>query len=356
MATRGPYHNIPMASRDRVLKAAEDGLDWQAVAAANAISYHTAYGWLRSGGQPLRPRGGDKRSKLTTGQIDVIVSWLEENPQLSLRSIRNRIEYEMGVQVSPQTVSNRLDGRLITLKKVHYEPMGINSIDNKLKRRDYVARLMHLTAGNKTIIFMDETNFNLFCRRSSGRARRGERSVVVLPNSKGPNLNIIGAITSTGLIHWERQRGSFKMANCNDWLRRCLLSCIASGIQPHNIVVVIDNAPAHSQTEAVFLEAPFHGGQILRLAPYSAMLNAIEHVWSAVKAHIKNRMQVSFQELIAGDPAGILTQTEFRLRFLERCADEAMLPVNQEICSRVCNHVQKHYADALQLQDMPVGH
>jgi hypothetical protein len=145
------------------------------------------------------------------------------------------------------------------------------------------------------------------------------------------------------------------MANYNDWLRRCLQSCIATGIQPHDIVVVIDKAPAHSQAEAVFQEAPFHEGQILRLAPYSAMLNAIEHVWSAVKSVIKHRMHVSFHELIAGDPAGILTQTEFRLRFLERCADEAMLLVNQGMCSRACNHVQKHYANALQMQDMSIG-
>ncbi len=165
MALRGPYHRISTASRDRVLKAAEDGLDWQAVASANGISYRTAYGWLRGGGQPLKPRGGDTQSKLTSAQIDVIVSWLEENPQLNLRSIRNRIEYEMEVEASEQRVSNRLDGRLMTLKQMHYEPMEINSDDKKLKRREYVAQLMHLTAANKTIIFMDENNLNLFCRR-----------------------------------------------------------------------------------------------------------------------------------------------------------------------------------------------
>ncbi len=85
------------------------------------------------------------------------------------------------------------------------------------------------------------------------------------------------------------------------------------------------------------------------------MLNTIEHVWSAVKTRVKHLMQVGFHELIAEDPAGILTQTEFRLRFLERCADEALPHVTLEMCARSCNHVQMHYAAALQQQDMPVG-
>ena len=109
-------------------------MDWQAVAAAREIPYRTAYGWLRNGGQPLRPRGGDTRSKLSNVQIEVVLTRLEENPQLTLKDIRNRIEHEMEVEVSEQTVSNRLDGRLITLKKVHYMPLGINTDANKPKK------------------------------------------------------------------------------------------------------------------------------------------------------------------------------------------------------------------------------
>ena len=149
----------------------------------------------------MRPRGWDTRSKLSNVQLEVVLTWLEQNPQLTLKDIRNRIEHEMGVEVSQKTVSNRLDGRLITLKKVHYMPLGINTDANKLLRRDYVAQLMQLTAINKTILYMDESNFNLFCRRTCGRSIRGERSVVKLPNSKGPNSHIIGAITSAGVFY-----------------------------------------------------------------------------------------------------------------------------------------------------------
>ena len=112
MPLRGVYKRISPECRNRVLKAAESNLDWQAVAAAHEIPYRTAYGWLRNGGQPLRPRGGDTRSKLSNAQIEVVLTWLEENPTLTLKDIRNRIEHEKGVEVFEQRVSNRLDGRL----------------------------------------------------------------------------------------------------------------------------------------------------------------------------------------------------------------------------------------------------
>jgi transposase len=338
-----------------VLRAAESGEDWKAVAAAHDIPYRTAYGWLMNGGQPLKRRGGNTTSKLNAQHVETMVSWLEWNPQLTLSAIRDRIEDEMGVVVTIQTVSNRLDGSLITLKKVHNLPVGVNTAANKLLRRDYIAQLLQLTGANKIIVYVDETNFNLFCRRTVGRALRGNRSVVRLPNSKGPNLQIIGAITSTGLLHWERRRGSFTVELFNAWLRRCLVSAIGAGILPQDVVVVIDNAPAHSRAQSVFQEPQFNGATLLRLAPYSPMLNAIETVWSGVKSHVKRSMETRFTQLLAGDPAGVLNQGEFRLQFLERCADDAMLTVTPLICMRSCNHVQQHYAGVLQLADMPVG-
>jgi transposase len=170
MALRGVYKKTSKESRDHVLRIAENGGDWKLVAEAHEIPYKTAYGWLRNGGQPLKKRGGDTRSKLSEEQIAVVISWIEVNPQLTLKSITERILLDMNVAISQQSVSKRLDGRLFTLKKVHYQPLGVNTAANKELRCQYVAKKMELTAANKTFIFMDETNFNLFCRKSTGRA------------------------------------------------------------------------------------------------------------------------------------------------------------------------------------------
>ena len=77
----------------------------------------------------------------------------------------------------------------------------------------------------KTIIWMDETNLNLFCRRSQGRARVGERAVMALPTSKGPNIHVICALSAyhmIHMIHMTRRRGAFKADTAKGWLLEML--------------------------------------------------------------------------------------------------------------------------------------
>ena len=61
-----------------------------------------------------------------------------------------------------------------------------------------------------------------------------------------------------------------------------LLNNLPSDWHPEDTVLVCDNAPCHSNLEAV--EENFIGFKILRLAPYSPMLNSIENVWNKVKS------------------------------------------------------------------------
>ena len=85
------------------------------------------------------------------------------------------------------------------------------------------------------------------------------------------------------------------------------------------------------------------------------MLNAIESCWSILKNELKQQLQNRYNELIAGDVAGALTQGEFRLRFLETLVDNAMPLITPNSCMQFYNHVQRLFARAIQREDMPVG-
>jgi hypothetical protein len=74
----------------------------------------------------------------------------------------------------------------------------------------------------KTIIWMDETNLNLFCRRSQRIARVGERAVMVLQTSKGPNIHVICALSAYQMIYMTRRRGAFKSDTAKAWLLEML--------------------------------------------------------------------------------------------------------------------------------------
>lgn len=59
------------------------------------------------------------------------------------------------------------------------------------------------------IVYYDEVNFNVYCKRSQGRAKIGKRATVVLPPSRGANLQIQCAVsTEVGLVHHRLERGS----------------------------------------------------------------------------------------------------------------------------------------------------
>ena len=57
-----------------------------------------------------------------------------------------------------------------------------------------------------------------YCRRTRGRAPAGQRAVVALPGSKGPNVHVIGAITNFQVVKWSRLRGAFRSQSAKDWL------------------------------------------------------------------------------------------------------------------------------------------
>ena len=352
---RGKYNRSTENIRQRIIDAANRADDWAAIAAANGVKKQTAYTWVKQGTAAQKHRGGLQPGvkKLTDLQIDEMLEWLSDNPQLTLREIVTRTFDSFHIRISNTTVSRYLDGRLFTTKKPHLEPQGANNVANKALRKTYVENVTATTGQGKFIAFVDESNVNLFIRRNIARARRGARATVKLPNSKGPNIHMVAALTQTGLIHFVRQRGSFKSHNFNNWLRQLITTIITTGRQPQEIAIVIDNAPSHSKAEEVVNDFP--GVIMLRLAPYSPMLNPIEGAWNAIKFKIKTLNSNRLPQLLLQQDYGGLTQTEYRLRFVEQLIDESKEVVTPMMCLNLINHTHTFYADALAEQDIRFG-
>jgi hypothetical protein len=111
--------------------------------------------------------------------------------------------------------------------------------------------LNHYIEQGKQIVWIDETNFNLFCRRTRGRARIGSRAIQQLPAARGTNVHLIGAISTAGIVTMERRRGSFPANLANAWATSFLQHWQEMGNQLADLVIVCDNAPCHSRLEAV---------------------------------------------------------------------------------------------------------
>lgn len=330
--------------RKRIVACANKGEDWVRLASTLNINFHTAYEWIKSGRDHMFQKGGKKPRILSEQQVDRIIEWVEEDCSQTLKSLREKVSGEFNVRICLSTLGNYLEGRLFTLKQVHKQPVTMNSNENKMLRAHYVRTLNDYIQQGKQIVWIDETNFNLFCRRCRGRSRVGNRAVQLLPAARGPNIHLIGGMSAAGIVAMDRRRGSFNAGAANEWILQLMQQWENGGNQLVDLVIVCDNAPCHAR-----LATALNGTAVtlLKLAPYSPMLNPIETIWSKIKTFVKNTMRIP--DVAA---PGVMEQ---RLVYLENIVDEAKNTIAGGDCARAVQHSSTFHGPALALEDMPVG-
>lgn len=189
--------------KKRVIEAGLKGEDWEAVAQANYVNLKTAYGWLRTYDEDAiatpKKRGGARNKKILQVHIDAMIEYVEEDPLISLQLIKSNILRDHQMNVSTTSIHKYLEGQFYSIKKVLPQPSAMNSAENKQKRSNYVSSVMASIGQGKHIVYIDETNCNLFLRRSFGRSKKGVRCTVNLPTSKGKNIHVIAGICQTGM-------------------------------------------------------------------------------------------------------------------------------------------------------------
>ena len=351
MTPRGRYHYHSTEVKKRVLDAFDNGEDWRQIARLIGVKSSTAASWVikHRSNQETRRHGGHRISILNESEIEDILDWIAVDSTITLEWMCMRVKAEFGKEVSKSTLGRYLDCRLITMKKLHLVSETMNTWENKRKRKHFVFKLLQYEAEGKTIIWIDETNFNLYCNQTRGRSPRGTRAKLMVASSPGPNLHIIGAMTPDRLISFTLKRGTFRMDSCNEWLRG-VLSNINEPMS--NVVVVCDNAPCHSRLERISEEPPYQGCIILRLAPYSPALNPIEGVWSILKSKLKAIMKETRSEILMAVGDCTISKKEKRLRYLENAALKARDGFESEHCRRLVQHVSRMYSKVLRLEDL----
>ncbi|KAE9026271.1 hypothetical protein PF011_g2635 [Phytophthora fragariae] len=83
---------------------------------------------------------------------------------------------------------------LLTLEQlkttVRIEPATCNGEVNIKKRKQFAEDLLKYSREGAFIVYYDETNYNLHCKHTQGRALKGKRAIVKLSPSKGKSLQI----------------------------------------------------------------------------------------------------------------------------------------------------------------------
>ena len=261
------------------------------------------------------------------------------------------VESEIGLTIGTTSISKVLQGCLYSLKLTRYVPSTANNATNKALRKQFVERLLEYSANQTPILCMDENNFNLFITRTKGRSLIGQRTNAMRPTSRGKNIHLVGAIGSNGFRFFETRRGSFTHDLSNEFIRRCMRSA-NQYFEGQSILLIIDNAPCHTRAEEVFQEQEFSTNYLLRLGPYSPMLNPIENLWAEIKSNAKRKLASRLTEILTfrGEPN--LSATEYRLQSLETIINESLSEFTVGNIVQYFAGVQRHYASVINCEDV----
>ena len=189
---------------------------------------------------------------------------IQENASITLNQLKIKLWMEFQINVCINTVKNWLDRELFTVKLTRNQIDNMNNAKNEEKRGTYMQKLFEARSEGRTLIWIDETNFNLFCRRRQGRSKIGTRASILLPASKVAYLHCIGAMSASNIVSVSTHRSSFKSDACIEWFNNLIEECNRQAVE--NPTFIIDNAPVHNRLQSILEQDPHV--QILSLAPY----------------------------------------------------------------------------------------
>ncbi|KAG2898098.1 hypothetical protein PC114_g14421 [Phytophthora cactorum] len=245
---------------------------------------------------------------MTMEVMGKLEQYLDEDCRHTCEQLCDRLRSDLGVSVSTSSVHRALQGMVYSLKKLRIEKVTMNKAENKNKRKEFVNKLEKHASRGDMIVFHDETNFNMYLSRNEGYSRVGERATVALTLRRAQTCTCWAAclrvlapclcVRTPAPSRSKRMPASSPTFPRLRWGRRSMAPT-------NKIVIVTDNAPAHSEVETLAREMLAADGivnanklVVLRLAPYSPMLNPIEGCWNVLKAKMRRFMAERKEEFL----------------------------------------------------------
>ncbi|KAG7159351.1 putative DDE superfamily endonuclease domain-containing protein 39 [Homarus americanus] len=342
-------HRITSATdRERIIEAYRAEQDFLVVAAALGVQRTTAYSIVRVYQRENRVEAahtGGRHKIIDNETLDLIVMLLEASPMMTLREIKEEVMdiFPTKPHFSEVTLSRYLEGELISLKMSRDSPAERNSPAVKEARHAY-AMWMLATGLQQQLVYIDETGFNLWTKRTYGRARCGERVHRAVGGQRGRNTTVIAAIAEhCEILYHEIHYGSVTKEVFSDFI-----ASLAAIIGDARSILVLDNAPIHNGIAAVYPELNFKF-----LPPYSPCLNPIENCFSVFKSYLKQYLHREAPRCNAAQARqeGV-TLNALRENILQVGVEFALPSVTEHVVSQNYNHVNTYLVQCIERRDI----
>lgn len=323
---------ISTTDKQRLIDAYEANEDFLALADVLKIKKTTARTLIRRHRLNLHaaPHGGQRHSKVTDAIKEYLRELIENTPTLTLKEMQTNLLVCRNTTLSLCTISNVLDGMLITLKLIRDIPIQRNSERTKHLRSNYATWFLE-KGQMQRCIFIDECGFNVWTRRSYGRNVRGHQATRVIAKQRGHNLTICLAVGEEGVVKYDLYEGGTTRVRFQSFIDN-----LSNHLFGQQCFFIMDNLAAHHKTLP-----PIENHTMHYLSPYSPFLNPVEECFSVLKASIKRLLaakQNEFDDQLNANAAG-LNMSQWRLRILRQVVTVAMEDVTVEKCRKFFRHM-----------------
>ncbi|WP_461381787.1 IS630 family transposase [Devosia indica] len=268
--------------RTRVLAAVASGLSHRQAAERFGVSAASVSRWRareRDQGAPLpKALGGDRRS----GRIDackvLILSLLEETPDITIEELRQALSVR-GHRFGFGTIQRFFVRHAITPKKKTLHAIEQDRPDILKQRQEWFEGQLDLDPAR--LVFIDETWAKTNMVRTHGRAPRGERLRAGAPHGHWRTTTFVGALTQRGMIAPFVLNRPINRLAFEAYVEQALVPELRPGD-----IVIMDNLSSHKGTRTrELIEAA--GASLRFLPPYSPNFNPIENAFSKLKAMLR---------------------------------------------------------------------
>ena len=277
-------NRVPSPVRSLILKKFSDGLRIKFISESLQLNYETVRTvikrYKRFGEQAL-PHG-HRKLKLSPIHISSLKQWIEEDCQMTLSNLADKLEQEFNVKVCKQTINNYLTGLNFSVKRISPIPMRRNCESTIRIRKEYAVKFMNLKPHQ--VLFIDQCGVAVHSRYNYGRGSIGTRANLKLQAIRGKNFSIFAAISIDSLEFYEAQEKPYNDDDYIEYLKK-LLEFLPNG-SVKKFTMIMDNVRFHHDNRVKeVIESYNH--EVLFLPPYSPFLNPIENMFNQLKFYIK---------------------------------------------------------------------
>lgn len=131
------------------------------------------------------------------------------------------------------------------------------------------------------LVFLDETAAATNMARRYGRAPRGERCRLLVPQGHSKTTTVTAALRTTGLCALDLADGATNGQRFRDYVANRLVPVLRPGD-----TVILDNLQAH-KVSGIRERVEAAGARLLYLPPYSPEFNPIEQIFAKLKALLR---------------------------------------------------------------------